>query len=797
MMRTATHWLLAFTAAISAAALLAADTASRHPLPPAVPDKVPVRAQPFALCDVRLLDSPFSAAMRRDAEYLLDLEPDRLLHTFRLNAGLPSSAEPLGGWEEPKCELRGHFLGHYLSACALMYASTGDRRLKERADGIVATLAECQRELGTSGYLSAFPESFLDRVEKSQPVWAPWYTLHKILAGLLDVHTLCGNAQALDVARRFGDWVKTRTDRLSDEQMERMLAMEHGGINEALANLYAATGEERYLQAARRFYHQAVLDPLARGEDQLAGKHANTQFPKVIGTARLYEVTGDAPYRSLSEFFWARVVHHHSYVIGGNSDREHFGEPDKLNERVSPWTVETCNTHNMLKLTRHLFAWHAEPAEADYYERALYNQILASQDPQTGMMAYHFPLFGSCFRPYNTPRDSFWCCTGTGIESHAKYGDGIYWHDADGLFVNLFIPSVLSWKEKGVTLRQETRFPEADTTRLELACQEPVALTLRIRHPAWAERGVTLQVNGEPVAVEPKPGSYIELKRTWRSGDRVEVQMPFSLRTESMPDNPHRLAILYGPIVLAGKLGTEGIVPPMPYAKSQGDFFHGPVPPAPVLVTEGRPVTDWIEAVPDQPLTFRSKGVGRPADVTLTALYQLHHERYTVYWDALTPAQWQERQAELEAAARREREMAARTIDRVAIGDPQSESAHQRAGEGTNSGTFQGRAWRDAPNGDWFSFVLQGSKDQPAELICTYWGSDRGGRKFDILADGQPIATQELNNNRPGEFFDAVYPLPPELVKGRTSITVRFQAHPSQIAGGLFDLRLLRSEKKE
>lgn len=797
MMKAATLRLFAFAATILATAWLSADLTTPGPVPPAVPVKIPLQAQPFALCDVRLLDGPFLAAMQRDAKYLLDLEPDRLLHTFRLNAGLPSSAEPLGGWEEPKCELRGHFLGHYLSACALMYASTGDPRLKDRADAIVAELAKCQQTLGTSGYLSAFPESFLDRVEKLQPVWAPWYTLHKILAGLLDVHAQCGNAQALDVARRFGDWAKARTDRLSDEQMERMLGAEHGGINEALANLYAATGEEKYLQAARRFYHHAILDPLAEGKDQLAGKHANTQFPKVIGTARLYELTGDASYRSLSEFFWDRVVHHHSYVIGGNSDREHFGDPDKLSDRVSPWTVETCNTHNMLKLARHMFAWHAAPAEADYYERALYNQILASQDPQTGMMAYHFPLFGAHFRPYNTPRDSFWCCTGTGVESHAKYGDSIYWRDADGLFVNLFIPSVLSWKEKGLTLRQETRFPEADTTRLELTCQEPVAMTLRVRYPAWAERSVTVRVNGEPAEVAAKPGSYIALNRTWKSGDRVEVQVPFSLRTESMPDNPNRLAILYGPLVLAGKLGTEGITPPMPYAKSQGDFFHGPVPPAPVLVTAGRPVAEWIEAVPDQTLTFRTKGVGCPGDVTLTPLYLLHHERYTVYWDVLTPAQWQQRQAELEAAAQRERELAARMVDRVVIGDPQSESAHRLAGERTNSGTFHGRAWRDAPDGGWFSFVLQLPDRQPAEVVCTYWGSDRGGRKFDILADGQRVATQELNNTRPGEFFDVVYPLPPDLTKDKASVTIRLQAHPANIAGGLFDLRLLRSETKQ
>ncbi len=453
------------------------------PFAAAIGPVVALKARPFALHDVRLLDSPFKTAMQRDGTYLLKLDPDRLLHNFRVNAGLPSRAEPLG------------------------------------------------------------------------------------------------------------NWVDARTARLSDEQVQKMLDVEHGGINEAMANLYAVSGDARYLRAARRLYHKKVLDPLAARQDQLAGLHANTQFPKVLGTARLYELTGEDRYHTIAEFFWDRVVNHHSYVTGGNSDHEGFGPPDKLSTQVSPYTAETCNTYNMLKLTRHLFAWDAAAAQADYYERGLYNHILASQDPRTGLMAYHVPVYGGWFMPYNTPNDSAWCCTGTGFENHAKYGDSIYWHDAEGLFVNLFIPSELTWREKAVTIRQETRYPAEETTRLELRCARPCAMTVRIRYPGWAQRGMEVKVNGEPIAHNARPGSFARIRRTWQNGDRIDVKLPMSLRLEAMPDDPTRAAICYGPVVLAGELGSAGIRPPLPYARKQSDFFNTKPPTMPVLLAGGRPVS--------------------------------------------------------------------------------------------------------------------------------------------------------------------------------------------------------------
>lgn len=758
----------------------------------AEPGLAQAKARPFPLADVRLLDSPFKRAQELDAKYILELEPDRLLHNFRVNAGLPSNAQSLGGWEEPKCELRGHFAGHYLSAIALMYASTGDPRFKDRAASMVSVLADCQKALGPSGYLSAFPESFFDSVENERRVWAPYYTLHKICAGLLDIHAYCGNEQALTAAKGFGDWVAGRIGRLDDARMERMLRVEHGGMIDCLANLHAATGDPKYLGAAKRFYHHAVLDPLLHREDKLAGLHANTQFPKVIGIARLYELTDDPAFRGIAEYFWERVVGHHSYALGGNSDHEHFGPPDTLSDRVSPTTAETCNTYNMLKLTRHLFSWDASPARADFYERAIYNHILASQDPRTGMMAYHMPIHGAWFRPYNTPLDSFWCCTGTGIENHAKYPDSIYWSDAEGIFVNLFIPSALTWKAKGVTLTQRTTFPEEEIVRFEWSCEAPVTLALRLRCPGWLASAPSLSINGEPVTVDTKPGAYASVRREWKSGDRVEVRLPMAIRQEPMPDNPNRVAFFHGPILLAGELGTEGIAAPAPYAKRQTDFFSHEPPQQPVLIRPGGPPAEWLRPVAGRALTYETQSIGRPRDVVLSPFYKLHHQRYALYWDLMSEADWQNRKAALEAARARDRELAARTIDHVIIGNFEAERAHNLRGDHTAAGHFRGRAWRHASDGGWFSYDLKVRDGDPAALRCTYWGSDGGNRKFKILADDRTLATVSLEQNRPGEFFDATYPIPTETSAGKKKISVRFQAEPGSRAGGVFDVRIVK-----
>ncbi len=599
--------------------------------------KMPGKVQPFPLTSVHLLDGPFRDAMLLDERYLFSLDPDRFLHTFRINAGLPTSARPYGGWEKPDCELRGHSLGHYLSACSLMYASTGNVVLKQRVDYIVAELAKCQEALPSQGYnkgyLSAFPESFIDRVEQGKKVWAPWYTLHKIMAGLLDAYQYCDNKQALDVLVKNADWIKFRIDKLSEKQIQSMLGTEFGGMNDVLTNLYAVTGNPDHLRLARAFDHRQIFEMMAHKKDGLDNYHGNTQIPKIIGAAREFEMTGNESYRDIAEFFWERVAMHRSYVIGGNTDKEHFFPPAKFSQHLGPQTAETCNTYNMLKLTRLLFSWDPNVRLMDFYERGLYNHILASQDPQQGMFVYYMSLKPGHFKTYSTPKDSFWCCVGTGMENHSKYADTIYFHDSNSLWVNLFIASELNWKEKGLTITQQTKFPESDTTTLLFKMDKPVEMTVWIRCPQWLSSNAEFTLNGEKKEFTGQTGKYAGFERRWQDGDKLEVKLPMSLHTEILPNDSNYIAFLYGPIVLAGTLGTEGM--PSPYAPNQADFDKVPDPNVPALVADIN-----IEPVADSPLTFKAFSFGKQKDITLIPFYRTHHERYSVYWQVFSDERW-------------------------------------------------------------------------------------------------------------------------------------------------------------
>ena len=601
------------------------------------------RAAAFNLADVRLLEGPFRRAQEQDARYLLRLEPDRLLHNFRVNAGLKPKAPVYGGWEsqEPWVSIRchGHTLGHYLSACAMMFAATGDQRFKQRADYIVAELRGCQ-EASKSGLVCAFPDGAAplnEIIDAPRFVGVPWYTMHKIFAGLRDAYLYTGNRMALDVLVRLSDWAIAHTRNLSDQQFQRMLDTEHGGMNEVLADVYALTGETRFLTLARRFCHRALLDPLAQARDTLNGLHANTQIPKVIGFSRLFELTGQADYHTASRFFWDTVVTRRTFATGGHGDGEHFFPPAEfLQHLASAKTMETCCTYNMLRLTRSLFALDPSAAYADYYERALYNSILASQDPDTGMMTYFQPTRPGYLKLYCTPTDSFWCCTGSGMENHAKYGDSIYFHDADTLYVNLFIPSDLTWEEKGLTITQTTRFPEQDRTRMQLIARHPTKLTLNIRHPSWC-RAVTVTVNGRRQASSRRPGRYISVNRVWHSGDVVEVHLPMALRTEPLPGNADVVAILYGPIVLAGRLGKKGLSPGADIIvneRTTGDVLNEAVE-VPILSGDAQSIITQIRPSAGAALTFHTAGIGRPHDVSLIPYYRVAHERYNLYWKVL------------------------------------------------------------------------------------------------------------------------------------------------------------------
>jgi len=595
--------------------------------------------RPFDLARVRLRSGPFLDAALVNRRFLLDLDPDRLLHMFRLTAGLPSTTAPLGGWESPDNELRGHFTGHYLSACALLAASLGNDlgdEVRARGDRMVAELAKCQSARG-SGYLSAFPEEFFDRLRDGKPVWAPWYTLHKIMAGLLDMHTLAGNQQALAVVQGMAAWTGRWVRPLGDATMARVLEREYGGMNEVLYNLAAVTGDESLRDLAHQFDHERIFAPLAAGRDELKGLHANTTIPKILGAARRYELTGDTRSRQIAEYFWRQVTTRRAYATGGTSNGEGWNaDPGVLSTELSGYTEESCVTYNLLKLSKHLFTWTADPACADYVERALFNGILGTQHPQDGSKLYYLPLASGYWKLFGTPLHDFWCCTGTGSESFAKLGEHIYFQD-DGLYVNQIIASELDWKEKGVHLIQDTRFPEEDTTRLTLRADHPVRFPLRLRVPSWARRGGSVKLDGRPLEGFAAPGGYFVLDRTWQTGDTVEMTLPLSLHAQPMPDDDTLRAILYGPLVLAGRLGTAGLTPANLRAeptkpRTVPEYKSDPVPAPDLHIRSGNP-EDWIKPIPGRPLEFRT--AGQSTEITLAPLSTVFDERYAVYWRVL------------------------------------------------------------------------------------------------------------------------------------------------------------------
>jgi DUF1680 family protein len=629
------------------------DPQNQHALPTPA-------ATAFGLEDVRILDPDLLRMRDQTVDYLLALDSDRLLHNFRITANLPSSADPLYNRESPTNGWRGHYVGHHLSACAQMYASTNDARVKTKADGIVAELAKCQVRLGDKGYLSAFPESSFDDLEQGRPAAVVWYALHKIMAGLLDMYEHCQNAQALQILERMAAWTDWRTGRLPDDQMQRTLQTEFGGMNEVLANLSATTGNARYLVVAKRFDHHAVMDPASQSRDALTGLHANTQIPKFIGAAREYELTGDPYYRDAALFFWQQVVLHRSYVTGGNSINEHFRTPpDVLSSELTDLTQETCNTYNMLKLTNHLFTWQAEPQFADYYERAFINHILATPNPAQGSPLYFLGTRSGQWKVHFVPHQGYFCCCGTGLENFSKLGEGFYFHDAQSLWVNLFFASEVNWREKGVTIRQETLFPDEAATRLLIQTKSPTDFTLNVRIPYWADNA-SITVNGQRFQPNETlaPSSYAKLHRTWKDGDVVAVSLPMRLHLQPLPDDQNIAAIMYGPLVLAGELGTQDLNPQHIY--SDDKYLHAGFSTitVPELAANRNAIDQWIQPVSAptsasatmpgstsastqastppstnaKALTFRTVGAGHPEDVNLSPFYRLFDQRYNIYW---------------------------------------------------------------------------------------------------------------------------------------------------------------------
>ncbi len=763
----------------------------------------------FDLRDVRLLDGPFKHAQDLNVEQLLQYDADRLLAPFRIDAGLEPKAPRYPNWESSG--LDGHTGGHYLSALAIHYAATGDERLRERLDYAVAELAACQEAHG-NGYVGGIPDSrpvwdaVADgRIDASgfglNGRWVPLYNLHKTFAGLRDAYVVAGNEQARDVLTKLTDWLGRTVADLSDEQLQDMLRSEHGGLNETLADVAAITGEDRYLDLARRFNHHAILDPLVAHEDRLNGLHANTQVPKVVGFQRIANLDDDQQLHAASLHFWDIVVHGRSLAFGGNSINEHFPAPhqsiDWMRERAGP---ESCNTYNMLRLTEQLFLAQPEAELADFYERAALNHILSTQHPEHGGYVYFTTARPRHYRNYSQVGQAFWCCVGSGMENHGKYGQFIYAHDDDTLYVNLFIASEVNWKEHGVTVKQENRFPDEARTKLTLNMESPKDFALKLRHPAWVESGAfRVTINGEAVDSDSTPASYAVIERTWNDGDVIEVELPMTPRLEPLPHLDDYAAVMYGPVLLAAPTGTDDMPDLLAGDGRMEHIAHGalrPLDESPALVANSDDdVLADLERVSSDDLTFRIDDVLLPEtyeSLELIPFFRLHDQRYVMYWRVATPEEYQSTLDAERAGEEQRLALERRTVDQLTPGQQQPESDHNFRGENTTTGVWQDRSYRHADG--WFAYDLKSDGSRDLKLRVTYFGSDH--RRFNIAIDDRVIERVNLAAPRPGEFMDVEYDIPARLLPRRAGETLRvtFTAQPGSMAGGLFDVRLVQPE---
>ena len=764
----------------------------------------PLKVEPFPLSQVRLVDGGiFKECQDVHARYLLMVEPDRLLAPFRLQAGLPPKAERYGGWESR--DISGHTLGHYLSAVSFLYGSSGDERVRERIDYIVNELALCQEANG-DGYVlpvnkQAFEELRDGRIHASpftlNGVWVPFYTQHKVFAGLRDAYRLAGNATALQVERRMADWLDGTLAQLNEAQIQEMLRTEHGGMNEVLADLSADTGDQGYLEmAAKYFHHRTVLEPLFRGEDRLNLLHGNTQIPKVVGLAREYELTGEASFDTAATSFWDHVVNRRSYAIGGHGESEHFFPVEQFPQRLTPNTCETCNTYNMLKLTSHLFSWEPSAAQMDFVERAMINHLAANIGREPGEFGYFLGLGSVGVKVFSTPFDAWWCCVGTGLENPPRYGEQIYCRSSEALWVNLYIASTLRCEEAGVELRQETRFPDEEMVRFFFACETPRTCALKLRHPYWCEKP-ELKLNGQRISIDSSPSSYMTIEGTWKTGDVLEVRLPMTLRLEALPHSDEKIfAVMFGPTVLVGIVPDEpGIPNPAKQRFSEHLNARGKTDAFPPLLVAAMPAEILAHLKPTGRAfaEFRSEGVVKPQDLVFVPFYRIYEEQYAVYFPLLNADEWSRREGEIRAELKAQRRTEAGTLDVISPGFQQPEVEHAMREEKSEIEDFANRKSRLARDGGWFSYEMAVDGAEPVVLIVTYWGGVWHERNFDILLDGEKLASQKLLTNRPGDFFDQFYDIPPELTRGKTKVTVRFQSRLGDIAGGIFGLRMMRA----
>lgn len=750
-----------------------------------VKDVVPAKVNYFSLKDVRLLDSPFKHAMEINNEWMMELDMDRLLSNFRKNADLEPRAESYGSWEA--MGIAGHTLGHYLTALSQQYASTGDEECKRRVDYIVSELDSCQMNF-VNGFIGGMPggDKVFKEVKKGvirskgfdlNGIWVPWYNEHKTMMGLNDAYLLVGNETALKVLVNLSDYLADIIAGLSREQMQEMLNCEYGGMNEAFAQVYALTGNKKYLDASYAFYHERLQDKLAEGVDVLPGLHSNTQIPKIIGSARQYELTGNKRDEKIAEFFWHTVVHSHSYANGGNSMGEYLSTPKKLNDRLATSTCETCNTYNMLKLSQHLYCWSNDAQYLDYYERALYNHILASQHPEDARTCYFVSLGMGSRKNFYSKDNNFTCCMGSGFENHSKYGGAIYSYttESNDLNVNLYIPSTLTWNDRNIRMRMETAYPNDGKVTLRLEECPSQQLAINLRYPSWAQSGVTLKVNGKKQTVDARPGSFITLSRKWKKGDRIEVDFPMSLYTESMPDNADRRAVFYGPSLLAGAFGPE--------ERKIGDV--------PVFINEEKELIKYIEPVKNELLAFRTVASGGPDGVKMIPFFATYDQYYTVYWDVFSPAEWEQVEAKRAAELERIARLDARTLDYIDLGMMQPERDHNLEGENTRIGEFGVHKYRFAYEDGWFSFDMKCNFNDPTQLLMTYWGGDSGKYTFELVVNDTWVQPVTVKGN-PEEFVEMILDLPKELTEGKETIKVKFRGVGKNRVSNLYNCRLMK-----
>jgi DUF1680 family protein len=754
--------------------------------------------QTFPLSAVQLLESPFKHAQDVDARYILSLDADRLLAPFLKDAGLKPLKENYGNWESDG--LDGHTAGHYITAVAQMYAATGDKVFDDKLRYVLGWLQKCQQANG-NGYVGGVPggKELWPEIAKGNVAiiwkrWVPWYNLHKTYSGLVDAWLLTGNQQARQVLMKLGEWCMQLTANLTDAQMQQMLDSEHGGMNEAFANMAEITGDKRYLALADRFSHRAILNPLLAHQDSLTGLHANTQIPKVVGFMRYATVAKKAAWADASDFFWNTVVKNRSISIGGNSVREHFNPVQDfspmLDSREGP---ETCNSYNMLKLTRQLFLTAPGANYMDYYERTVYNHILSSQHPEGGFV-YFTPIHPQHYRVYSTSQQSFWCCVGSGIENHGKYGELIYAHDAANLYINLFIPSELHWKEKGIRVVQTTRFPQSETTTLKLQMAGSQKLGIKIRKPLWVAEGFRVLVNGTVQRVTAGDNSYVTINRVWKNGDVITIHLPMRTTVEHLPDQSKWISFVHGPIVLAAVTDTSRLQGLKANGSRWGHIAGGPLFPAdeaPLLVLDDKNKLDGIKTLDKTALSFSISSLvyqEKFKQLKLVPFYQVHDARYMLYWPYTTKELLPTLLKEMKEQEAAKQQLDIATIDMVYPGEQQPEADHQFKGETTRTGSFREKKYRDGRG--WFSYTLQNPQKNASKLSVMYYGTDKN-KKFDVLLNDSVVTTVELSGNEGTAFLNRYITIPGS-VKNADKITVKFQAAGNGAIAPLFEVRLLK-----